>query len=541
MAIAVEDRELVVAHQQGDGDAFDKIVREYQPKLMATARGLLRCEAAAQDAVQQTFSNAYRHLDTFNGEYRLGAWLSRILTNVCYDETSRRRRDHEKSERFGYARVSPDFQASPEEELELDVDHSALHDAFRNLQPSYAEALHMRAVEGLEYDEIAERVGVSEENVRARVSRAKRAMRSALAALAVLPVVGVVIPLLSKFAAGAALAIAVLVPAGDSLQPTIADVDNSGSLTTVFPEPAPSPSVDTAPPALENTRDGTQTVPAPAEPVDATARTTDRADGAVGTGGAQTSGQTSSQLITVAKPEQATTPSTRAELSDATSQRAGATTSAPALDEPLAESTAEPLAEPTAVPTAEDSASSAPAPTAASVSAAAPSDPLSDGVPTLKSGESFGVSAQTLGVTASGPNRVAVFGNAWLSARTTTGSVTVNDASRLAVGDAAAQLTANGATAHPVDASFAVTLSDGTLLELQLRGTATHFGHASRATGGITMDVTGVFRSQVRVPLTADIRPSQVAPLTGTGSFAGTLSVDRRSGAASLTAQFTAS
>ncbi len=536
MAIAVEDRELVVAHQRGEDDAFDKIVREYQPKLMATARGLLRCEAAAQDAVQQTFSNAYRHLDTFNGEYRLGAWLGRILTNVCYDETSRRRRDYEKNERFGYARVSPDFQASPEEELELDVDHSALHAAFSELQPNYAEALHMRAVEGLEYDEIAERVGVSEENVRARVSRAKRAMRSALGALAVLPLVGVVVPLLGKVAAGAALAIAVLVPAGDSIQPTIADADTSGSLNTVFPEPAPAPSVDPAPSVI----DDTQTAPAPPERVD----TTGTSGGAVGGRGA-----TSNQVNTVADPEQATVPTPRAERTAVTPSRTEDVASSPPVEEAGAQAAAEVAAEPAVEVVAEPAVEPAPevvAPVTTpraneAVVPAAPVDPLSAGVPTLASGESFGVSAQTLGLTASGPNRVAVFGNAWLSARTTVGAVTISDASRIALGDAAEELAATGATAHPVDATFAIALNDGTLLELLLRGTATHFAHASRATGGINMNVTGVFASKVRVPVTADVRPSQVTPLTGDGTFTGTLSIDQRSGTASLSAQFVAS
>ena len=100
MAIYVDDKELVAAHQAGDTEAFEELVREYRPTLFAHGRRKLFCDDAAEDAVQETLVRAYRALPKFNGEYRLGPWLHRIMANVCIDDVNRRRRDGEKAQKF---------------------------------------------------------------------------------------------------------------------------------------------------------------------------------------------------------------------------------------------------------------------------------------------------------------------------------------------------------------------------------------------------------------------------------------------------------
>ena len=99
MAIYVDDEELVAAHKAGDGDAFDELVSEHRGLLFAHARRKLYSVEAAEDAVQETLIRAYRALPRFNGEYKLGPWLHRIMANVCVDEANRRRRDGEKIEK----------------------------------------------------------------------------------------------------------------------------------------------------------------------------------------------------------------------------------------------------------------------------------------------------------------------------------------------------------------------------------------------------------------------------------------------------------
>lgn len=187
MTISIDDRQLVESYQAGDTDAFAELVRGHGPSLLGHAMRKLGDRAAAEDAVQETFVRAYRALPRFDGDYRVGPWLHRILANVCADEGNRRRREAEKFDRFAADPFAADLAPGVEDELGLDFDTSKLADALASLPPSYREALNLRFVQELPYEEVARLAGVSEENARARVSRARSAARSALRGVAAIP------------------------------------------------------------------------------------------------------------------------------------------------------------------------------------------------------------------------------------------------------------------------------------------------------------------------------------------------------------------
>ncbi len=188
MALRLEDRDLVLAYQAGDDDAFAELVREYRPQLLGHARRKLGCPEAAEDAVQEALVRALRAMPRFNGNYLVGPWLHRILSNVCSDEGNRKRREGEKTERFASNDRALNPPSTIEDELGLDIDDSELADAVDNLSEQYREALMLRFVEELSYEEVAAKAGVSEENARARVSRARSAVRAALKLAAAAPV-----------------------------------------------------------------------------------------------------------------------------------------------------------------------------------------------------------------------------------------------------------------------------------------------------------------------------------------------------------------
>ena len=188
MAIYVDDAQLVAAHKAGDTDAFEELVSEHRSVLLAHARKKLLSAEAAEDALQETLIRAYRALPRFKGEYKLGPWLHRIMANVCVDEINRRRRD---SERFDKVSSQPSARTTApgvEEELGLEFDDTELRVALNELPATHREALELRFIDELEYHEVASAVGASEQNVRARVSRARASVRSALKGVAVLPI-----------------------------------------------------------------------------------------------------------------------------------------------------------------------------------------------------------------------------------------------------------------------------------------------------------------------------------------------------------------
>lgn len=174
-ARSLDDRRLVELHKAGDEEAFASIVTAYHRELMSHARRRLHDPRAAEDAVQEALLRAFRALPRFNGEYKLGAWLHRIVENVCADEGNRRRREGELTDRVASLPPVP----------EADVADSAIADpevtqALQSLSPSYREALVLRYVEGLPYREVAEKTGVSEENARARAHRGRAVLRRVL-------------------------------------------------------------------------------------------------------------------------------------------------------------------------------------------------------------------------------------------------------------------------------------------------------------------------------------------------------------------------
>lgn len=178
----LSEQHLVESHRNGDDEAFDNIVRRYQPGLLAHARRRLGSQQAAEDAVQETLLRAYRALPRFNGEYRLGNWLHRILRNVCTDEANRRRRHLAVVDRIRASEPACAHEAVPADQVALSRDRrSDVVRALDELPESYRTAFVLRAVEELPYDEVAMACGISEDNARARVSRARSVLRRSTA------------------------------------------------------------------------------------------------------------------------------------------------------------------------------------------------------------------------------------------------------------------------------------------------------------------------------------------------------------------------
>jgi RNA polymerase sigma-70 factor, ECF subfamily len=185
--LRVDDIEIIKSFQDGNLGAFDEVVAEFRDALMRHALRRLHDVSAAEDAVQETFVRAYRSFDRLHEASRIGPWLHHILANVCIDEANRRRRDAEKTERASADPFARRSAPGAEQILNLDADSEPLADAIGSLPSSYQEALQLRFVDELSYEEMAVVAGTTEQNVRARVSRARSAMKIALRGVAVFP------------------------------------------------------------------------------------------------------------------------------------------------------------------------------------------------------------------------------------------------------------------------------------------------------------------------------------------------------------------
>jgi RNA polymerase sigma-70 factor (ECF subfamily) len=174
------DRALVAAHCAGDPHAFGTIVSDHYRVLLAQAERRLGNRIDAEDAVQETFERAFRAVCRFGhtGEFRLGAWLSRILSNVCNDHGGRAAAERGLTDRIELRELDTDDAF---EHVSDPVVLRAVHDAIDALPSSQRDTFVLKELDGLSYPQVADRLEITEDNARARVHRAKAALQRSLA------------------------------------------------------------------------------------------------------------------------------------------------------------------------------------------------------------------------------------------------------------------------------------------------------------------------------------------------------------------------
>lgn len=182
-----EEKELIVAAQRGDLNAFNVLISRYQNLLFGIALRMLNDEDPASDAVQEALISAFSKFRTFRGG-SLRSWLARVTVNACYDELRRKRRQREVPlEQFNMEGEEVedlmwliDPAALPEERYESYELESAIQRSLNQLTPVYREVVVLVDIEGLSYEEasIAARVPVG--TVKSRLARARLQMRSSL-------------------------------------------------------------------------------------------------------------------------------------------------------------------------------------------------------------------------------------------------------------------------------------------------------------------------------------------------------------------------
>jgi RNA polymerase sigma-70 factor (ECF subfamily) len=151
--------------------------------LYTLARYLLHDAADAEDAVQECYLRALRHFDTFRGP-AIRPWLFAILRNICRSEFARRSRaaltmDGETDEDENSAPLWQDAPASPEAEMLHQRDAEAVRRLVAELPEPFREAIVLREINDLSYQQIADVVGAPIGTVMSRLARARSMLRQA--------------------------------------------------------------------------------------------------------------------------------------------------------------------------------------------------------------------------------------------------------------------------------------------------------------------------------------------------------------------------
>ena len=181
-----EEKAAVERARAGDEAAFETLVTAHERLVYTLAYQRLRSEEDARDAAQETFVKAWLSLPGFRGESRFSVWLCRIANNVCTDMQRKRMLpsvslDDGGPDGEGGLDV-PDERYSPEAALEKKELWQALRRGLETLPDDYRQALTLRELGGLSYDEIAETLDIDMGAVKSRLYRARRKLCQFLAA-----------------------------------------------------------------------------------------------------------------------------------------------------------------------------------------------------------------------------------------------------------------------------------------------------------------------------------------------------------------------
>jgi len=176
------DQELVVRVQQGDNKAFDLLVLKYQLRLSKLVSRFLRNQSDVPDVVQESFIKAYRALPNFRGESAFYTWLYRIAINTAKNHLVSQSRkspansiDVQDAEDYGASEWLKEY-ASPEREALAEELKSTIYTAIDDLPSDLREAITLREIEGLSYEDIAAVMDCPIGTVRSRIFRAREAI-----------------------------------------------------------------------------------------------------------------------------------------------------------------------------------------------------------------------------------------------------------------------------------------------------------------------------------------------------------------------------
>jgi len=180
------DQELVRRVQRGDSAAFDLLVRKYQHRIAALIGRYISDWSECQDVAQDTFIRAYRAIGNFRGDAQFYTWLHRIAVNTAKNHLVAHKRrpptddiDASDAEQFDSGIRLRDTD-TPDRELARQQMEQVVMRTVDALPQELRTAITLREVEGLSYEEIAQRMDCPIGTVRSRIFRAREAIDAEL-------------------------------------------------------------------------------------------------------------------------------------------------------------------------------------------------------------------------------------------------------------------------------------------------------------------------------------------------------------------------
>ena len=178
---AQRERDILVRHQQGDRQAFAEYYHRFAPMVYNLVLRQCGDPELAKDLSQEAFLRLFRNLSKFEGRSSLKTWTYRVVLNHCRSRLGRRRQhDQPAIDEQGRERDIVDERRGTEGRAEAADSRRQIEAALHKVEASYREALVLRDIEDLSYQDIALVLEVPIGTVRSRIARGRERLRAAL-------------------------------------------------------------------------------------------------------------------------------------------------------------------------------------------------------------------------------------------------------------------------------------------------------------------------------------------------------------------------
>lgn len=172
---------LLLAAKRDETADFNLLYRAYADRILRTVHRITRNHEDAEDAVQEAFLSAFRHIQTFEHRSAFFTWLMRIGINSALMLVRKKRNSHEVTHARDSESESPwelaDSAPDPEQQYAEQERLKLLHVAVARLRPSIRRAFEIHTLQGRSVEEIASEMGISVCAAKARLFHARAALR----------------------------------------------------------------------------------------------------------------------------------------------------------------------------------------------------------------------------------------------------------------------------------------------------------------------------------------------------------------------------
>jgi len=181
----LSDEELILEFQKNNTeDAFNILVRRYKNPLTNFVFRFLGDYESCADVVQETMIKVYRYKDAYNTVAKFSTWVYTIAGNLARTEYRRQRRQNIFSiSDYGEEHQTydlPDETYRPDVATDSGIKDEIIQKALLKVKETYREAVILRDIQGLSYEEISEILGVNEGTVKSRINRGRAQLQKLL-------------------------------------------------------------------------------------------------------------------------------------------------------------------------------------------------------------------------------------------------------------------------------------------------------------------------------------------------------------------------